>query len=342
MEENLITLTPEKKLSYSTPIIIETNKEKKNHKNILFTILKIAISSFLIIMILNGTDIKKILTSIQSANFLILGAAFSLHIIGSYLSASRWKLLLKTQNVDVKLNYLIKSHIVSIFFNHFLPSTIGGDTVRAYDSYKVSKRKFGSMAVIFVDRFLGLFALMFFALASLFFASEITSGIPLISLWIILGFFGMALVIWIIFLPSVKLSNIIQKIHFPYSSKVQNIVDRIINAFLSFKGEREVLFKALLFSFILQLNVVFYYYLISLALNLQIPFYSFLLIVPLSIFIMMLPVTINGIGLRENVFFFFLAAFAVAKPEAIAFAWIEYGILVLLGLLGGIIYLFRR
>lgn len=57
---------------------------------------------------------------------------------------------------------------------------------------------------------------------------------------------------------------------------------------------------------------------------------------------MMLPVSINGIGLRENVFFFFLALFAVTKTDAIAFAWIEYGILLLQGVGGGLVYALRK
>jgi hypothetical protein len=57
---------------------------------------------------------------------------------------------------------------------------------------------------------------------------------------------------------------------------------------------------------------------------------------------MMLPVTVNGIGLRENALFFFLSFYGVLKPQAIAFAWVVYGMLLVFGIIGGFVYLFRK
>lgn len=306
------------------------------------TILKILISTVLIYWILRGTNFKEIFLAIGSANFFLVAVSFSLHFIGFYVSAIRWKLLLQAQGVETKIGYLIKSYIVSTFFNNLLPSIIGGDTIRAYDSYKAGKSKSGAVAVVFVDRFLGLFALMVFALITVFLASDITSRIPYLFLWVVLGFLLMALVIWIIFFPSKKLLGFVSKIKIPFSAKLQRILEKIIEAFWTFKGQKKVLFKALGLSFILHANVITYYFVISASLNFSVPYYYFFLIVPLSIFIMMLPISINGIGLRENTFFFFLSVFAVSKPEAIAFAWIEYGMIITLGVIGGIVYALRK
>ncbi|HSP88136.1 MAG TPA: lysylphosphatidylglycerol synthase transmembrane domain-containing protein, partial [Ignavibacteriaceae bacterium] len=296
----------------------------------------------LIYWILKGTNFKEIFLSISSANFILVILSFSLHFIGFYVSAVRWKLLLQAQGVEAKISYLIKSYIVSTFFNNLLPSIVGGDTIRAYDSYKAGKSKSGAVAVIFVDRFLGLFALMIFALGAVFFSTKITSQIPYLFLWVAAGFLLMALVVWIIFFPSKKLSALISKIKIPFSSKLQRILEKIIEAFWIFKGQKKVLVKALGLSFILHANVVTYYFLIASAFNFPVPYYYFYLIVPLAVFVMMLPVSINGIGLRENTFFFFLSAFAITKPDAIAFAWVEYGMIILLGVIGGIVYAIRK
>jgi len=282
----------------------EPPKESIKFKQIGITIIKILISAALIYWILRGTNFKEILFAIGSANFLLVMTSFSLHFIGFYVSAVRWKLLLNAQGIETRISYLIKSYIVSSFFNNLLPSTVGGDTIRAYDSYKAGKSKSGAVAVIFVDRFLGLFALMIFALVTAFLASEIISRIPYLFLWIILGFLLMTLIIWIIFFPSKKLSHLVSKIKIPFSAKLQRILEKIIEAFWIFKGQKKVLFKVLGLSLILQVNVIIYYFIISVALNFSVPYYYFFLIVPLSIFIMMLPISINGIGLRESAFFF--------------------------------------
>jgi hypothetical protein len=53
---------------------------------------------------------------------------------------------------------------------------------------------------------------------------------------------------------------------------------------------------------------------------------------------MMVPVSINGIGVRENLFVFFLASFGVAEATGLAFAWLDYGLLLLQALAGGLVY----
>src|SRR3990172_7297812 len=111
-------------------------KKSVKLKRIGIIIIRILISAALIFWILKDTNFKEILSSIESANFLLVITSFSLHFIGYYVSAVRWKLLLSTQGVETKIGYLIKSYLVSTFFNNLLPSTVGGDAIRAYDSYK--------------------------------------------------------------------------------------------------------------------------------------------------------------------------------------------------------------
>ena len=40
--------------------------------------------------------------------------------------------------------------------------------------------------------------------------------------------------------------------------------------------------------------------------------------------------------------FFFFSFYGIPKTEAIAFAWIEFSMLLLLGIIGGIVYAFRK
>ena len=58
----------------------------------------------------------------------------------------------------------------------------------------------------------------------------------------------------------------------------------------------------------------------------------------------MLPVSINAIGVRENVWAFFFAALGVAGAAAagVAFAWLDYGLVVLQALVGGLVYATSR
>ncbi len=305
-------------------------------------IILILFSSLLLYFMLKDVQFSEIIFSIKTANLTLLFIAFSLHAIGLTISAFRWKLLLKSLNVNSNIFYLIKSYLVATFFNHFIPSTIGGDSVRAYDSYKLGKNKSKGLVVIMIDRFLGLLALLVFVVFSTFLSIEITSLIPDLTLW--LAFFSLAAIGVLIFLlwPPVKTFYKLSYSSNKILSKIGTLFLKIGNSFAQFSNKKKVLIKALGLSLLLQANVVFYYYLISVALGFDIHIFNFSLIIPLTIFIMMIPISVNGIGLRENVLFFFFSFFGIAKTQAIAFAWIEFGMLLLLGIIGGIVYAFRK
>ena len=54
------------------------------------------------------------------------------------------------------------------------------------------------------------------------------------------------------------------------------------------------------------------------------------------------PVSINGIGIRESVLVVLFGGLGIAKTETLAVAWLVYGVGLLQGLIGGIVYSFRK
>ncbi|MCP5063718.1 MAG: flippase-like domain-containing protein, partial [Ignavibacteriae bacterium] len=139
---------------------------------------KIFISGILVYFIVKDVNFDDIFESFKSSDKLKLILAFSLHAVGLTVSAIRWKVLLNAQGVQSKIGFLIKSYMVATFFNHFMPSTVGGDSVRAYDSWRLGENKTKALAVVMVDRFMGLLTLLVFVIIATFFTEKITSKIP--------------------------------------------------------------------------------------------------------------------------------------------------------------------
>lgn len=303
---------------------------------------KIFISGILVYFIVKDVNFDDIFESFKSSDKLKLIFAFSLHAVGLTVSAIRWKVLLNAQGVQSKIGFLIKSYMVATFFNHFMPSTVGGDSVRAYDSWRLGENKAKALAVVMVDRFMGLLTLLLFVIIATFFTEKITSKIPNLNFWLFVLSSGAISIILFILFPPLKLFEKIQNNTNSVIKKVGSLLHKLGSAFAQFSSKKDALLKALVLSIILQANVVFYYFLISEALNFDIDIINFLLIVPLTIFIMMIPISLNGIGLRENALFFFLSFYGVIKSQAVTFAWLEYGMLLILGIIGGIVYALRK
>jgi hypothetical protein len=95
-------------------------------------------------------------------------------------------------------------------------------------------------------------------------------------------------------------------------------------------------------SLLLQLSVVLYFILVAAALGLQVPKLAFGLIVPLVLFVVMLPISLNGLGLRENALVVMLGFYGVGTADAVALAWLVYVSTLLFTLIGGIAYATRR
>ncbi|MFO7260842.1 MAG: lysylphosphatidylglycerol synthase transmembrane domain-containing protein [bacterium] len=302
---------------------------------------KLIVSCALIALILRGTHVGEVLNAIARADMRLVFLSLCLFFVGYGITVGRWRILLRTQRVEASLPALLRSYMVAIFFNNLLPSTIGGDAVRVYDSWRLGCGKAEAVVVIFMDRFMGLLSLVLFACAGLALLPELPVAAPLAQTAAFLGMGGIAVMLWLMFSPASRPASGPRRpsVAFP---RIQHALNRVREAVASFRGKRGALGQALALSLLLQVNVVVSYYLLARSIGLSVPFLDYFLIIPAALLVLMAPVSINGIGLREGAFVFFLGLYGVGKAEAVAFAWVAYAVLLVQGLLGGIIYAFRR
>jgi uncharacterized membrane protein YbhN (UPF0104 family) len=282
------------------------------------TILRVAVSAGLIVWALHRAPLGEVGEALRSADARFVLAALALAPLGCWASVARWRLLIRSQGGDAPFGFLVRSFLVGVFFNNLLPSTIGGDTVRAIDTARSGVGRASAITIVVVDRFVGLLALMLFAGAGLLFSGRLVDRIPDLYGWVAGGAVVLGVVAAVLFLPS-------------------RLGERLPAVF-AFQGKGLVLAKAFAYSLALQALVVLNAWLLAKALRVPIPLATFFLIVPFAVFLMMIPVSINAIGVRENVWAFFFAAFGIAASKAVALAWLDYGLVLLQAVAGGILY----
>jgi len=302
--------------------------------------LRVAVSGILLAYLLSRVDIKFILSSLNSANLFWLAVTFSLHIVAKFISGYRWQLLLATQDIHIPLKTLISSLLVGQFFNNFSPSTIGGDIMRTYDTSKYSKNAAVSLTVILVERLTGFLALLLIAALAMVFGFRSLGDTSL--LWALIGFFSLILLVFLGLFNS-TLSRQIRKIfNFRGLSRIRGKIDKVYQALDLYKSKRKGLLVTFLFGLALQVSVVVHYYLIGLALDLHVSVLYFFIIIPLVHLILLLPVSINGIGVRENAYVLFLGKIGVEGSIGIALSWLAFGMMLIVGVIGGVIYAVRK
>ncbi|GAK52269.1 integral membrane protein [Candidatus Moduliflexus flocculans] len=312
-------------------------------KNLL---IKTVVSCLLLAYLLWTTDLHSVWDAFKTASPFWLGAAFSLHIIGFLLSAYRWQMLLAVRGAHYSVGYLLQSLMIGIFFNSFLPSTVGGDVFRAYDTSERAGSTTEAMTVVVVERLTGMFALGLFALFALLFEFSQFSHLPII--WLSLGGLGIAFLCFVAAMQP-RIADVVKKVfqhpvvqRIPFSQKIRTKLRQIYHALAVYRRNRRVMGIAFALALVLQINVIFHYYTIAYAMNLQVSVFYFFLIVPVVTIILMLPLFINGIGGRELVYIFLFGQFGVPRADAIAFSWISFGMVLIQGVIGGMLYAIRK
>jgi uncharacterized membrane protein YbhN (UPF0104 family) len=292
--------------------------------------LRIAVSAALVAWILARTPFREVAAAFRSADLRFVLLALALVPLGYLASVRRWRLLIRAQGGEAPTSFLARSFAVGVFFNNFLPSTIGGDTVRAVDTARSGVGRAKAVAIIFVDRFVGLLALVLFAALGLTVSSgrgRLHDRLPDLYALVLGGSAVLVLIAAVLFLPSLL------KTHW---------MPKILSPLLAFQGQGRVLLGAFAWSLALQGLVVLNFFFLARALHVAIPLGVFFLIVPLALFVMMVPVSINAIGVRENVWAFFLVAFGAPAALGVALAWLDYGLVLLQALVGGAVYASQR
>lgn len=318
-----------------------TSFYKKNKKTIRLA-LRIIISISLIIYLFETQfkDFSEIIKILKSSNKIMLLLSLSTHIFGVWITAYRWQTLLKTQSIRLSITTLSATVLIGLFFNNFLPTSIGGDVFRTYDVSEKAKIPLSTSAsIILVERFTGVVSAAVYAVAALFMGFT-AIGNQSIMIPIIIFFVISVVIAVIIINPSIfgikKLFN-----KFNFMRKIKEKLSNVINTLASFKNYKIVLLKVLIYSLLLQFAVILNYYLAALAVGIDLSLAAFIFIVPVVSIITMIPISIGGIGLRENSIVFIMAAMGVTNEKAAVCSLLILIMLIIVGIVGGIVYVVR-
>lgn len=117
---------------------------------------------------------------------------------------------------------------------------------------------------------------------------------------------------------------------------------RVFQALQAYRHSYGALAQGLAISLAVVLITSFVQYAIAAALHLDIPLVYFLLFNPLIAFVLVVPISVNGIGLKEVAFVFFFGLVGVERGAALSISLLFHLIIVLASLPGGLLWLRRR
>ncbi len=303
-------------------------------------LLKIAFSVGLLAYLLFTSDLSALHRRLRSGDTALLVGAALLYGLILLLSTWRWQLLLKAQGFDAPMGRLSASYLVATFFNNFLPSNIGGDVIRIRDGSELTGSTTASLAIVAIDRILGLGALYVLAVGAYLVGGaalqDLAGARPaLIVLGLVFG-----VIAYVFFRPGiarrlVAASGLASR---PWVLQRFEIVQGAVHVY---RQEMLAIWSAFGASVALQALVVCYYYDIAQSLRIPLPLSACFLIVPLCSLVQTIPISFNGWGLRESVFILYFGQLGLSRDGALALSLVGAGLIVLLSLSGAVVWTSR-
>jgi uncharacterized membrane protein YbhN (UPF0104 family) len=248
--------------------------------------------------------------------------ALFFYLLIQAVCAYRWKLLAEVQGLSAPVQRFVLYYYIGMFFNLFLPTSIGGDIGRCYLLSKGRAHLKQAILSVLADRGIGLAALTAILLAALS-RSTVLEVPPMLgrTVYIFGGLFFLAFLI-----PFSARSRI--EAAWPWLSPV-----------MSYWKSPRLLFFLLALSLVLQASVIGLHILVGKAVGLSLPAGYYFVFTPLVVAVSMIPVSLNGLGLREGAYVFFLRQAGVPIEVGMAFSLSWFGILFISGLIGGIAWI---
>lgn len=310
------------------------SQTKVNKSSLYVTLIKVTVSLFLLGLLLYKSNLDKYLDIVQKSSPIYLLLALLVTVLSILLSAYKWQILVHAQGFRVPLRNLTASYFVGLFFNNFMPTSIGGDLVRVYDLRKMIKNGPAAAASVVAERVLASFTLGLIVLCGVMLSSGLAAKYKLL----VLVFVALCIVALLGILQAHRLGSFLSRFEAGLLKKAGTMIDSVRSCI----SHKPSLVMVLVYSLAFQFMVVAINMLIAKALGLHVPVAYALLSIPIIFAITMLPVSMNGLGVREAGYVYFFSQVGLSTEEAVAISIFFFLVVTLVSLIGGGIFALRK
>jgi uncharacterized protein (TIRG00374 family) len=290
--------------------------------------LKICLSVGLLAYLFTLIDLDRLLDQLRQADprYLLIALLLLLAQIG--ISSLKWQLILRSDGVLMLLPSLVKVYMIGNFLSLFLPTSFGGDVYRVLAIRGINRDLAKSTSSVLFDRMTGFFALLSICMFA-YVALPDQPYDPLILLVYALGVGGFL----------IMSSNAIVALMDAATISIMRKIGKLLGSFRNYRQDPRRLVMVILLSFLFQFNIVVINKLYTMSLGIDVSFATLLVIIPLIYLTELLPISINGLGIRESAFGFFFVLIGHTVEEGLAVSLLVIGMRYLTGAVGGILLL---
>ncbi len=306
--------------------------DRRRISKYLRTVMKMCVSFIFIWYLIYKTELDLIWDNVSNYPFLLLFSAFLLMMVNSAVGAVSLHALYHKES----LARIFAVNLESCFYALVLPGQLLGESAKILllSSEKGSLAR--RMSAVFIDKVLNMIVLLWLGTLGIYMSADfhnrgwqmfLTAASGCVS---VLFSAGMSKPVCGYFMTAIKKIKI---------RKVRSALDKYFKIWTEYAGDK----KAVLVSAI---SGVFYhllqnstYYILAAGLSIGISFWDFCWISAVLTFILLLPVSVGGLGVRETSIVGLMGLFGVNKDVALSFSLLLLFLQILRAFVGGILIL---
>ncbi len=300
--------------------------------------MKLLASVSILALLARKLDLDRLEATWMAANLLWLIPVMLVKGTGIFSAILRWRWLLRGQDLEVPMRHLIGSFLVGRFIGIVVPSTLGLDAYRAYDIARHAKAPARSIAVILVEKVIGLFSLGLLLLLTLPGGQRFVPPQVLLTLSVIF-LVPVGLSFYLLVRPGA-----VEGLNRRFVPKIFGLKEKIGKAAAAagrFAHQRKVLAIATAFGVMVHLRTASMYLFTAQAVGADVLPSEILFVAPIMIVATLVPISFSGFGVREGAFIFLLSRVGVPVEQAALIGTLGFIGGEAFSLLGGLVFVTR-
>lgn len=298
-------------------------------------LLRLGLSGALLGWLALGVDWGALLESLRTISPLMLLLTCLLYYLGLALSCLKWQLILRAEGIAVGLPRLIGWYLLGAFASNFLPTDVGGDVGRGYLAARHTGRALAVTRSILVERLSGLVFMLLLAWAGAVVLLPAGRWFLLAAPLALLA----ALAGWALWRNAPRHPAVAAALawaHGRLPARLRSALAGGLGEGRVYLGQPGTLAGILALSLGFQLLAGLGLWLNLAAVGVSLPLAPVILTMALASVASLLPVTMNGWGVREGVMIALLVPFGAPASGVLAAALLARGLVLLLSLPGAL------
>ena len=308
----------------------EPGGTKAEGRKRVFLLLRMGASATMLGFLLSRLDLASLLPSRQLSTLIWVAVGVAVTGIALVLATLRWQRVLRALDQPTDLATLLSHYLAGTFVSNFLPTTVGGDVLRVTRLSAGESDRPVAIASVLLERLTGFLVLPFLTLAALLGNPALLHLGTASRLALTLSVGTLLALVVILVLASnarvgARLAGNTRWLGFARAAHLG--LDRLRRQ----PGDAVPVLAA---AFAYQLTVVLSAWAGAHALGLDLGWSAMMAFIPVVAIAQVLPLSVNGLGLREGVLVLLLAPLGVSTGEAVALGLLLYGMNLVVSLLG--------